>query len=88
MLVELDVLQNIPLLLHVLEIAPKLFPASISLLEGEIFPKLLVEELVNRRIGVNTGARIAIPVPDTTRRGAFLVDFDRQALLANSGSRC
>ena len=76
MLVELNVFEDIPLLLHMLEVSSKLFPASISLLEGEIFPELLVKELVDGCIGINSGTRIAVPVPDATGGGALLVDLD------------
>jgi hypothetical protein len=76
MLVELHVFKDIPLLLHILEISSKLFPASISLLEGETFNQVLVKELVYGCIGLNSGTRIAVPVPDATRGGAFLVDLD------------
>lgn len=76
MFVELNVFEDIPLLLHVVEISSKLFPASISLLESEIFPELLVKELVDGCIGINSGTRIAVPVPDTARGGALLVDLD------------
>lgn len=71
-----------------MEVASKVFPASIPLLEGEGFPELFVEELVDWGVGVDTGAGIAVPIPDTARGGAFLVDLDRQTLLANSGNRC
>jgi len=84
MLVEFNVLQHIPLLLHVLEVAAKLFPASISLLEGEVFPQLFVKELIDGRVGVDAGARVAVPVPDPARGGAFFEDFDGHALLADS----
>jgi len=63
-LVELDILQDVPLLLHMLEVAAEILPASISFFEGEIFPQFLVEKLIDWSVGVNTGAGIAIPIPD------------------------
>lgn len=59
-----------------LEVASKLFPACVSLLEGKIFPQLLVEKLIDRGVGIDTGTWIAVPVPDPTRGGTLLVDFD------------
>jgi hypothetical protein len=77
MLVELNIFENIPFLLHVLEISPKLFPAGISFFKGEIFPELLVEELVDGSIGVDAGTGIAVPVPDTTGCRPLLEDLNR-----------
>jgi hypothetical protein len=46
------------------KVAAEILPASISFFEGEIFPQFLVEKLIDWTVGVNTSARIAIPVPD------------------------
>jgi hypothetical protein len=58
------------------EVAAEILPASISFFEGEIFPQFLVEKLVDWSVGVNTGAGIAIPVPDAACGSALLVDLD------------
>jgi hypothetical protein len=57
---------DVPLLINELKVVAEFLPASISLLECPFFPKLLVEELVDWRIGVDACARIAVPVPNTT----------------------
>lgn len=38
MLVKLNILEDIPLLLHVLEVPSQLFPARIPFFKGEVFP--------------------------------------------------
>lgn len=84
MLVELGILLYLPDFFNMIEISSKVFPASISLLECEVFPQLLVEELVDWRITVNTSSWIAVPVPDSSGCSTFLVNLDFEALLAES----
>lgn len=55
---------------------------SISFSECEPLPQLLVEELVDRGVGVDSGTRIAVPVPDTARGSTLLEDLDFVALLS------
>ena len=67
-LVILHMLLDVPLLLDMLEVAPKLWPAGVSFFKGEIFPKLFIEELINGRIAVDSGTRIAVPMLHTSAR--------------------
>jgi len=89
------VVTDVPLLLDMVEISPELWTAGISLLEGEVLPQIygestktdrrlgevltFVEELVDGCVTVDTRSWIAVPVPDTTRGGTFLVDLDTVA---------
>ena len=95
MLVVGYVVTDVPLLFDMVEIPPKLGTAGISLLEGKVLPQIyggsveaktrlgevltFVEELVDGRVTVDTRSWIAVPVPDTTRGGTFLVDLDAVA---------
>jgi hypothetical protein len=56
------VLAHIPLLVDILEVATELRTTWITLLVGKVLPQLLIEELVDWSIGVNTRAWIAVPV--------------------------
>lgn len=82
MLVELSVLLHLPNFLDVVEVSSQFLPASVSLLECEVFPQLLVEELVDGRIAVNTSSWIAVPIPNSSRCCTLFVDLDFEALLA------
>lgn len=84
MLVVRNVLLQIPLLFDVFEISSQLRATSISFFEGEIFPKLFVEKLINWSIAVDACSRVAIPVPDTTAGGTFLEDLDIQTLFSQT----
>lgn len=62
MLVVLDVLFHAPLFLDVFEVASELLPTGVAFLKGKVFPELLIEELVNWSIAVDTSAGVAVPV--------------------------
>ena len=76
MLVVCHMRRDVPLLVNKVKVLAEFLPASITLAEGEIFPKLLIKELVNGGIGIDAGTRITVPVPNTARRRTLLVDFD------------
>jgi hypothetical protein len=54
-LVILDMGVDIPLLVHVLKVAPELGPGGISLLEVVVHVQLPVEERVDWRLAVHSG---------------------------------
>jgi hypothetical protein len=78
-LVEGSIVLYIPLLFHVLEVFTQLLPSGVSILEGEVFPQLLVEELVNGRVGVDASPGITVPIPDAARGTSLLEDANLEA---------
>jgi hypothetical protein len=63
-----DVLLQVPFLFDVREVSSQLLPACVSFFEGEAFPKLFVEELIDGCVAVNAGSWVAIPIPNSTAR--------------------
>ena len=80
--VVLNVLEEVPLRLDVLEVALQLLPVGVPLLERKVLVQLGLEELVDGRVAVYPRARVLVPVPDAAACGSFLEDFGREALLA------
>jgi len=64
--VERRVVSDIPLLFNIFEVSAELLPSWVAFLECKILPKLFVEELINGRISINTGAWVAVPIPDSS----------------------
>ena len=79
-----SVLGDIPLLLEVVKVSTKLLSTWVSLFECEVLPQVLVEELVNWGIRIDSSSGIAVPVPDTTGSSSLLENLDFESLLAKS----
>jgi len=47
--------------------------SSITLLESEVLPQFLIKELIDWGIAIDTSTGIAVPIPDSSAGGAFLI---------------
>lgn len=74
MLVERCMVSNIPFLLDIFKICAEFLPSRISILECEILPQFLVEELIDWGISVDAGAGVTVPIPDTSRCSSLFKD--------------
>jgi hypothetical protein len=77
-----------PFLFDVIKVSSQILPARVPFFEGEVFPQLLVKELVDGGVGVDTSARIAVPVPNTARCRTLLEDSDVVAKLPQAVNGC
>ena len=82
--VESDVAAQIELLIDVTKIATKLVPGREPLGPGPVAPEVLAGELVHRDVGIDAGARIAVPVPNAAQVGAGLEQPHREPQLAQA----
>ena len=55
MLVEDNILFDVPDLFHVLKVTPEFLPPSIPFSKGKCRPELFVEQLVDGRVTVDAG---------------------------------
>ena len=61
--VEGNILFDIPFVFDMSKVSPQFLPVRIPLLESKVFPELLVEQLVNGRVAVDSSSWIAVPIP-------------------------